>query len=326
MTQRIDKPDTAADVELRGRLAADGMRNFVMVAGAGSGKTTSLVKALDFIRQTQGRKLQDRQQRIACITYTEVATEEIWGDIGHDPLFHISTIHSFLWEVIRPFQHDIARWVARKIDRELDELAEARMSFSSRTRQTTRDKNAADVERYQRMQQKVKSVRSFRYLTGRSYEDGIVGHADVLPLVSELISQKVMLRRVFASRYPYVFVDESQDTDPMVVSALKAIAATVGDKFCLGFFGDPMQKIYMVGLGRIKLEEGWCEITKPENFRCPTSVLKVINRIRKKVDGLEQTRGRMRKRRRLRSASCRSCAVVRCSCGRQTNRPAQCSA
>ena len=41
-----------------------------------------------------------------------------------------------------------------------------------------------------------------------------------------------------------------------------------------------MQKIYMSGAGAIPLSDGWAEITKPENFRCPTSVLGVINSIR----------------------------------------------
>jgi ATP-dependent DNA helicase UvrD/PcrA len=63
-------------------------------------------------------------------------------------------------------------------------------------------------------------------------------------------------------------------------------------KFCLGFFGDPMQQIYMTGVGEILLDEGWKKITKPENFRCPTTVLSVINNIRSQGDGLAQTRGR----------------------------------
>ncbi|WP_458366937.1 UvrD-helicase domain-containing protein [Burkholderia pseudomallei] len=62
-----------------------------MVAGAGSGKTTSLVKALTHLAQTRRRELKMRGQRIACITYTEVATKEISGDVGDDGLFHVST-------------------------------------------------------------------------------------------------------------------------------------------------------------------------------------------------------------------------------------------
>lgn len=53
-----------------------------------------------------------------------------------------------------------------------------------------------------------------------------------------------------------------------------------------------MQKIYMSGAGAIPLSDGWAEITKPENFRCPTSVLGVINSIRASGDGLQQIRGR----------------------------------
>jgi DNA helicase II / ATP-dependent DNA helicase PcrA len=67
---------------------------------------------------------------------------------------------------------------------------------------------------------------------------------------------------------------------------------TVQPEFCLGFFGDPMQKIYTTGAGSIPTGEGWINITKPENFRCPRRVLDVINAIRAEDDGLVQTRGR----------------------------------
>lgn len=86
---------------------------------------------------------------------------------------------------------------------------------------------------------------------------------------------------------------ESQDTEPSFISALKVLARSAPQQFCLGFFGDPMQKIYMTGVGVIDLEEGWQTIEKPENFRCPLSVLRVINGIRAEADDLEQTRGRM---------------------------------
>src|SRR6056297_4342385 len=72
MTSRIGQPNTATDSALHERLASDGNRHFVMVAGAGSGKTTSLVKALAQIERTQGASLRRNGQQVACITYTEV--------------------------------------------------------------------------------------------------------------------------------------------------------------------------------------------------------------------------------------------------------------
>jgi DNA helicase-2/ATP-dependent DNA helicase PcrA len=53
-----------------------------------------------------------------------------------------------------------------------------------------------------------------------------------------------------------------------------------------------MQKIYTTGAGAIATEQDWGNITKPENFRCPTSVLSVVNSIRAEDDGLVQIRGR----------------------------------
>ncbi|MGO7205254.1 ATP-dependent helicase, partial [Rhizobium ruizarguesonis] len=64
MTSRIGKPDTQADVDLRTALDTRPPTNFVMVAGAGSGKTTSLIKALAHLSQTRGRELRVRGQQI----------------------------------------------------------------------------------------------------------------------------------------------------------------------------------------------------------------------------------------------------------------------
>ena len=46
MNRRVDQPDTPADIKLRECLSGTERKCFVMVAGAGSGKTTSLIKRL----------------------------------------------------------------------------------------------------------------------------------------------------------------------------------------------------------------------------------------------------------------------------------------
>ncbi len=290
MTSRTGKPDTETDTILHERLAGDGIRHFVMVAGAGSGKTTSLVKALAQIKRTQGLALRRNGQQVACITYTEVAVKEIRGDVGNEELFHVSTIHSFLWTLIKPFQNNIREWISNRLHEKIAE--EQEKIENPRTRDATKVRAAELIERYKHQLTKIGLVKSFRYGTGSDYSNGVLGHGDILKIGPEFITGHVLMQTVLVRRFPVIFVDESQDTDPAFVDALRKVACAVPSGFCLGFFGDPVQKIYMQGAGPIPAEDGWETLEKPENFRCPQAVLRVINRIRAEDDGLEQTRGR----------------------------------
>ncbi|MFK4445208.1 DNA helicase-2/ATP-dependent DNA helicase PcrA [Caballeronia udeis] len=293
MTSRAQQKDTQADRELYDCLNSSPPRSFMMIAGAGSGKTTSLIKGLSEILSKHGDKLKLRRQKVACITYTEVAAGEIWADVGNNPLVHVSTIHSFLWSLVRSFQADIQGWVASRIDNKLVDLRTTAANFGPRVQQRTRDKNRSDIARYEELRGRISRVRSFTYGTGSDYAKGILGHDDIIKMVPELITERPLMRSLLAQQYPFLFVDESQDTMENIVTALKAVDEQFGDRFCLGFFGDPMQRIYLAGIGSISPRPGWASITKPENFRCPATVLSVANAIRRDGDGLVQTRGRM---------------------------------
>lgn len=292
MTSRIGKPNTETDTVLHQRLVSNGNRHFVMVAGAGSGKTTSLVKALAEVERTQGPVLRRNGQKIACITYTELAVEEIRGDVGNDELFHVSTIHSFLWAIIKPFQNNLRDWIRNRLQEKISE--EQEKIEKPRTREATKVRAVEKIERYRRQLTEIDSVKSFRYGTGSDYSNGVLGHSDILKIGPEFIAGYSLMQTVLTQRFPIIFVDESQDTEPAFVEALRQVACAFPLGFCLGFFGDPVQKIYMQGAGPIPPEEGWETLKKPENFRCPQAVLRVINRIRAEDDGLQQTRGRHR--------------------------------
>jgi len=293
MSSRAQQKDTEADHKLYGCLNSTPPQSFLMVAGAGSGKTTSLIKGLTEILAKHGERLKLRRQRIACITYTEIAAGEIWADVRNNPLVHVSTIHSFLWSLFRAFQSDIQIWVTNRIDEKLVELKETAANFGPRVQQRTRDKNQGDIARYEQQRARIGRVRSFTYGTGSDYVNGILGHDDIIKMVPQLILERPLMRSLIVQQFPFLFVDESQDTTENVVSALKAVDQELGDHFCLGFFGDPMQRIYLTGVGTILQEAGWANITKPENFRCPASVLAVANAIRRDGDPVVQTRGRM---------------------------------
>lgn len=100
----------------------DGSRSFVLDAGAGSGKTYALVQALSHVGQTQGKKLERNSQKVACITYTNIAANEIQSRLGKSDWVHVSTIHDFLWPRISRFQNELLEIHQEKITRELAAL------------------------------------------------------------------------------------------------------------------------------------------------------------------------------------------------------------
>jgi DNA helicase-2/ATP-dependent DNA helicase PcrA len=263
-----------------------------MVAGAGSGKTTSLVKALHHVATSQGPQLRMHAQQIACITYTEVAAQEIHTDVGNDPLVAVSTIHSFLWSVASPFQRDIRQWAIRRVNEEIAALKETQASYPAGTRQKTKDKDASNLEKLQSRQRYLPEVRHFSYGIASDFSKGVLGHEDVIRLATDLIAGTDLLPRIIASKYPYIFVDESQDTYQEIVTALRRVVTVNPSRVRIGFFGDPVQQIYVRGIGHIQPGPGWESIKKPENFRSSNRVLDVINAVRSKSDGLIQTSGR----------------------------------
>ncbi|MBW0252468.1 UvrD-helicase domain-containing protein [Cellulomonas sp. PS-H5] len=289
---RISTPDTAADREIRAILDRTELTGFSVIAGAGSGKTTSLVKALAYVTRTRGPLLLAKKQRVACITYTEIAAREIRDEIGNDPLAFVSTIHSFLWHLVKPFQADVAVWVAARIVEQIDQILEKQEQYTARTRDSTKERDAQDLVKRQRQREAIVNVSRWTYGIGSDYARGVVGHADVIKMVPELIIERPMLARLLARQFPFVLVDESQDTFFEVVRALKHSWSLAGGKMCLGFFGDPMQQIYQQGVGAVSHEEGWVRVDKPQNFRSSRRVLECVNAVRADGDALEQISGR----------------------------------
>lgn len=284
MSSRLSAPDTDADRQIREILDLDTLTGFTVVAGAGSGKTTSLVKSLAHITEMRGHLLLAKTQRVACITYTEVAAQEIHADLGNDPLASVSTIHSFLWSLVKPFHRDIGAWVAKRVEDEIAALQDKQANYSSRTRAATKDKDTVDLKRRLKQQSAVPKVSHWSYGVGSDYTQGILGHSDVLKMVPQMIMAKPLLARLVSRQYPFVFVDESQDTFPEVVQCLKHVWSLADGAMCLGFFGDPMQQIYTSGVGDITLEPGWKKIDKPQNFRSSARVLACVNAVRAEGD------------------------------------------
>ena len=227
-------------------------QNFRLEAGAGAGKTYSLVKALQQIIRQEGSRLIRRRQKVACITYTNVATGEVTKRTDGHPAVQASTIHSFCWELCKHFQSILCKEVLR-ISR-LNEKIEA-----------------AGGMRGQRIVYDLGHQR----VTETEIQ---LHHDDVLKLMVALLEYR-KFRKILTGRFPVLFIDEYQDTDAEFADSLIRNFVDGGEGLLIGLFGDSWQKIYGTGAGAIE-HDNLQPIGKKANFRSVPAVVDVLNRIR----------------------------------------------
>lgn len=274
-----DKIETKADAQIRACL--DNYQSFALIAGAGSGKTTSLVEALARIREREGLGLRQNGQRIACITFTKRAVEVIKNRLGFDDLYLVSTLHSFLWDQIGRFQFDIRE--ALRLGRIPSLIAKERGKDKGGKSQSVL-KARANAERLEQDLLALDGVEHFNYSDAQygDYRNGQLGHDDIIEIAAYLFAQNATFRRITGLRFPFIFVDEAQDTDYGIVRGLNLVCAGKGLPL-VGYFGDPWQQIYEGSAGEFAPPDNGIVITKEENFRCSESVIRLLNVFRNDV-------------------------------------------
>jgi DNA helicase-2/ATP-dependent DNA helicase PcrA len=81
----------------------DDFNSFRFNAGAGAGKTYALIETLKYITVNKLAATKSLQ-KVACITYTNVAVNEIKSRLGNSEIVDVSTIHERLWDIIKRAQ------------------------------------------------------------------------------------------------------------------------------------------------------------------------------------------------------------------------------
>ena len=128
--------DTQVDETLAKCILSTPRKSFFLFAGAGSGKTHSLVLLLKRIRDSIGKDLLLQGKSVAVITYTNAATDEIINRLDYNSVFHVSTIHSFVWDVIKYYQTDIKNLYCRYISEDIKTLGEKLDKTKNKTTKT----------------------------------------------------------------------------------------------------------------------------------------------------------------------------------------------
>jgi len=332
--------------------AIDNCEHLIFNAGAGAGKTHALIESLKYLIQKHGNRLKIHNQNIICITYTNVATNEIKERLGNSELVKVSTIHKRLWELIEPYQKQLVEIHKENIIKHLQQLEEdlndENIKNYKEYQALIKDKKDEFIQLikdkkdifYKNKDKKVGELKEifseeftsyfktkgnfvattktifkindFRFCLEKIVEGidkkymsvnylskynndilykMIISHDTLLDYAFQIIGRYSTLQQILVNKYPYILVDEYQDTHENVVKILNILAdyaQSNKNKFFVGYFGDTAQNIYDDGVGENvdTLHHGLKKIYKIHNRRSANEVIEVINKIRN--DGIEQ--------------------------------------
>ena len=324
----------------------DDEKSFIFNAGAGSGKTYSLVESLKYLISKKGESLKYHNNNVICITFTNVAAGEIKQRLGNSSLTMVSTIHDRMWDIIRHYQPQLVEIHLNKLKSEIA-ILEDKISSDSKfvSYQTLSgdekkvffdimcdnktlfygvyNKRAADIkdsfaDKLSDYSSMLRNIENFKKITtslfkldnykkcvtaieqqlpkydtvtydARYNNDALhkmrISHDTLLEYAREIVLKHDALKQIIIDKYPYIFVDEYQDTNPHVIDILSSLveySKKINHPFCVGYFGDSAQNIYDDGIGdKIKTQiDGFKTINKNFNRRTAKEIITIANRIR----------------------------------------------
>lgn len=346
---KISNEDLDKEKEILNQLFrySDKFESAVFNSGAGSGKTFALVECLKYIVEKNRGRLKDHNQKIACITYTNVAANNIKEQIGASDIVDITTIHDRIWHIISGQQSALLSLHIEKLDNEVEELDEQLLNNSDyeKYRELNKDlqehffqlmlknkniynkayhlkakefKDAMPVEIREDYATLISNVSKFKGLVDKLFkkkrdldclekiikgEKGYkevsydpmynrdrldkmrISHDTLLEYGFTLIQKYPKMRQIVIDSYPYILIDEYQDTANIVVKIMNSIeqyAKEIKHDIFIAYFGDSLQNIYDTGVGtKLKqLHPNLATVTKLYNRRSYTEVIDVANKVR----------------------------------------------
>lgn len=285
--------------------------NFKLYAGPGAGKTTFLTNHIRHILKNS-KKL-NKTRKIACITYTNAAVNTLIQRLeGCTDSTEITTIHSFCYKyIVKPYI-----WLLNddlipldKIDgHEEIKLRKSQIrEFKAKSQQSHFIDDKALVEALGKLKWTLKdgklvlmflkynagkigrySIKKTSYILYKQlyWAEGKLSHDDILYFTYQIIKEKPEVLEIIRARFPYILIDEFQDTSPIQTEIIRMI----GEKETyIGVIGDICQSIYSfqganVVLFREFLLDGMKEYILSGNRRSTNQIINVLNHMREKVD------------------------------------------
>jgi len=281
--------------------------HFKVSAGPGAGKTHWLVNHIKNVLYNSEKLY--RTRKVACITFTNIAVETILRRLGTSAgQVDISTIHSFLYKhIIKPYAAFIAEEYGLNIA-EIDGHDDIVLSnygflneWKGRTGQQRIREDNKVVEAFKSLRWKFEDeelivrpkypvkvggyairTNSYSEYKRMTWEKGLIHHDDVLFFSYQIIKKFPFVAKVLAAKFPYIFIDEFQDSNPIQVEIFKILGL---ENITIGIIGDVAQSIYgFQGADFTQFQSfnlsNYKEYTMVENRRSCNEIIDLLNTVR----------------------------------------------
>lgn len=245
-------------------------------AGPGAGKTHFLVENVKNIVTINPLVANSRARKVLCITYTNAAVEEIVRRLDRfSDAVEVYTIHGFIIEhIIKPFQNDLRVLIQKYFNieitgntpitsqveglgilhgRDKDEIykyitdiasTSAQPTYSKKTMNEVQIDNEAFAFDGTIKLTESKSVDVNHKMPIKQYVWSVVRmltHDEILFFGYQIIKNNPTALYALRVKFPFIFVDEFQDTNPLQTLLLKLIGVK---STVIGIIGDVAQSIY----------------------------------------------------------------------------------
>ena len=246
---------------------------FLVNAPAGSGKTTWIRK------NVRKYLLQNPNDNVLCITYTNRAAEELVKDVDSNRVY-FGTIHSFINDFIGCFfSHESILELYWEVYK--NQIVERIENVSQNGNWA--ESNMRYIEKYGGLTPEIVrsniTMISYNQAPFNSLYRGALGHDDLISFTRLAVERFPVIKKKISDKYQVVFIDEYQDTATDVLQIF--YSSMIGKKSKLYLLGDKMQQIYRNYNGEF---ETYFNIFNKSinllvNYRTTPKIVSILNKI-----------------------------------------------
>lgn len=274
--------------------------NFKLTAGPGSGKTRFLINHMKNVSKNSNKL--KKGQKIACITHTNIAVDEIkkrFKDSINE--IEVNTIHSFLYKhVIKPYI-----WMISDIF-ELNIKTKHPIKYIFPSHSLTHNKYYWLIQKYnindETLNTQLKRL-NWNFEEGKlklnihnfylphtylkeykkeCWKKGLLSPDDILFFSYKLLKEHTKIKDILKIKFPYIFLDEFQDTSSLQSEIIKLIA---NNGIIIGLIGDYAQSIYKFhgadadSFLNFEIDEKLNKYELKTNYRSNKLIVNILNHI-----------------------------------------------